>query len=106
MEALSAFSTRHPNERPTHPVDPSRAPARFRTRRIKSKTGGASYDRIIRLPAEPAEVSVSTASSDQATDKAGGRQEETQRSLTRPSLFSAYRVRTHLRIGMMVSFFR
>ncbi len=52
MVGLSSISTRHPNERPTHPVDPSRALSRPVSRRIKSSTRSASYDRIVRSPEE------------------------------------------------------
>ncbi len=111
MVALSSISTRHPNERPTHPVDPSRALTRPVSRKIRSSTRSASYDHILRSPEEQV-----------ASRRSRGRSNRTNASYDRidrlpsapasiklqraaaPSLFSAYRVRTHLRIGMTVSF--
>ena len=56
MVALSSISTRQPNERATHPVDPSRALSRPVSRRIRSSTRSASYDRILRSPEEQGAV--------------------------------------------------
>ena len=93
MVGLSLFAARHPNERPTHPVDPSRAPSRHKTRRIRSSTGNSSYDRIIRPEPKTALDTLSAA------------KQPSSRSLSGPGLFAAYRVQTYMRVGMSVSFF-
>ena len=112
MVALSSISTRHPIERATHPIDPSRALTRPVSRRIRSSTRGASYDRIVRPPEEQ----VTSRRRRTRSGRSNVPYDRIDRSpsapasiklegVAPPSLFSAYRVRTHLRIGMTVSFF-
>ncbi len=110
MVTLGNVLTRHPNERATHPVDTSNASERPRTRRIRSTSWGASYDRIVSPPKlkartpGPVPPSTPNASFDAA---ASSESSARQRALhaPRPTLFTAYRLKTHIRIGMSVSFF-
>ncbi len=113
MVALSSFSARHPNKRPTHPVDLSNAPKKSKHSRIRSSTPGASYDRIIGPP------STKRASRRRLRSTQGNasydrivrpERKKTAAKQTRPETkarwFSSYRVQTQLRIGMTISFFR
>jgi len=98
MTVLSSQLNRHPNERPTHPVDPSRAPKRYRLRRIRSSTPGASYDRIVRIPdAETPDVASGSVL------KTDTNKPTPEKKLPRAYLFSAYRFQTRISIGMTVS---
>ena len=104
MVALSTLSTRHSSERPTHPVDPSTAPSKPRTRRIRSSARGASYDRIIRpLKRPPKDEAKPSTRSTVISSQSERSTSSFTSGRSRASLFSAYRVTTHLQIGMTVS---
>jgi len=115
MDALSSL-TRHPIERPTHPVDHSRAPKK--TRRIRSSTRGASYDRIVRKKKDPSTQarSIRSSHSNASYDRIGrpvlAEPETARKEVDAPqvkppqSLFSGYLIRTRIQIGMTFSFSR
>jgi hypothetical protein len=113
MDALSSL-TRHPNERPTHPVDLSLAPQKIRTRRIRSTTPGASYDRILRkkpdvpIRARRIRSNRANASYDRIGRPVKPEPESSPARAIEPnspkSLFSGYLMRTRIRIGMTFSF--
>lgn len=103
MFVLSSISTGHPNERPTHPVDRSRAPARPRTRRIRSNTRGASYDRIIR----PVVSEIAEPKKPMRKQLTTDRSKKDDEREVRPTMTSiqSYRTTMRLRFGFTISFF-